>query len=188
MRVASVNPGGRPVVGRVAVHAHGLAPGPGPGPGLAGLSNGASEPPWPAGRHPSSLGRVYAYPQLHYRFWQTVRAQARVAAWDAELAPGALGEELTLAGLDESDLWVGDRLVLPGCVLAVSEPRLPGPELAAQLGFAQAVKLYAQSGYCGAFLAVVEAGDVGAGDALQLVPGAREVNVRELFRARVGTG
>ena len=25
---------------------------------------------------------VYAYPSEHYGFWQTVRAQAKVAAWD----------------------------------------------------------------------------------------------------------
>ena len=31
---------------------------------------------------------VYAYPQEHYAFWQTVRAQAGVAPWDEPLPPG----------------------------------------------------------------------------------------------------
>ncbi len=129
---------------------------------------------------------VYAYPWLHYPFWQTVRAQARAALWDDTLPPGAMGENLTLAGLDETMLWIGDRLVLPGCVLAVSEPRMPCFKFGAAMGFAQAVKLMAQSGFCGAYLAVIEEGDVGAGDAVTLQPGPREVNLRELFQARVG--
>jgi MOSC domain-containing protein YiiM len=127
---------------------------------------------------------VYAYPQRHYAFWQTVRAQARVAAWDAPLPPGTLGENLTVAGLTEADLWIGDRLRLPGCVLAVSEPRHPCLKFNAAMGFAQASTLMVQSGYCGAYLAVVEPGHVAAGDPIELVPGPREVGLRELFHAR----
>jgi MOSC domain-containing protein YiiM len=127
---------------------------------------------------------VYAYPREHYAFWQTVRAQARVSLWDDELPPGALGENLTIEGLREDDLWVGDRWHLPGCVLAVSEPRMPCFKFAAAMGFAQAVKLMAQSGYCGSYLAVVQPGTVCAGDDIRLEPGPREVSIRELFRAR----
>src|SRR5687767_15991233 len=60
---------------------------------------------------------VYAYPGEHYPFWQTVRAQARVAGWDAPLPPGAMGENLTLAGLLESQVWIGDLLRFPHCTL-----------------------------------------------------------------------
>lgn len=128
---------------------------------------------------------VYAYPLAHYPFWQTVRAQARVAAPDASIQPGSLGENLTLEGLTEHDLWIGDRLRFPGCVLAVSEPRFPCFKFGAAMGFSQAVKLMAQSGYCGSYLGVVEPGTLAAGDAVELVPGPREVNIRELFLARM---
>lgn len=129
---------------------------------------------------------IYAYPAEHYAFWRTVRAQARVATWDAPLPPGTMGENLTVQGLDERELWIGDRLVLPGCVLAVSEPRLPCFKFNAAMGFAQASKLMAQSGFCGAYLAVIEPGTVSAGDDARLEPGPREVGIRELFRARLG--
>ncbi|RVU49528.1 MOSC domain-containing protein [Rubrivivax rivuli] len=128
---------------------------------------------------------IYAYPHTHYAFWQTVRAQAGVAGWGEALAPGSLGENLTLEGLQETDLWVGDRLRLPHCLLAVSEPRMPWAGLNAALGFQHAEKLMAQSGYCGSFLLVLEAGTVGAGDAIEVVPGPREVNIKDLFRARM---
>ena len=129
---------------------------------------------------------VYAYAADHYAFWQRVRAQARVSPWDAALAPGSMGENITIEGLDETRLWIGDRLVLPGCTLAVSEPRMPCFKFNAVMGFAQAGKLMAQSGYCGAYLLVIEPGSVQAGDAARLEPGPREVNLSDLFRARLG--
>ncbi len=131
---------------------------------------------------------VYAYPSERFAFWQTVRAQAKVALWDEPVAPGLLGENLTLEGVTEDRLWVGDRLVFPHCTLAVSEPRFPCFKFNAAMGFAQAAKLMWQSGFCGSYLAVIEGGTVEAGQAFELVPGPREVSLRELFRARAPAG
>ena len=128
---------------------------------------------------------LYAYPLAHYGFWQGVRQQARVPGAEAPLPHGFLGENLTLDGVQEADLWIGDRLVLPGCVLAVSEPRQPCFKFNHAMGFSQASKLMAQSGWCGSYLAVIEPGQVAAGDQAELVPGSREVNIRELFMARM---
>ena len=131
---------------------------------------------------------VYAYPSEHLPFWRTVRAQAKVALWDEALAPGLLGENLLIEGVQEHELWIGDRLVLPGCTLAVSEPRFPCFKFGAAMGFAQAGKLMAQSGFCGSYLAVLDPGTLQAGQTFTLQPGPREVNLRELFRARMGKG
>ncbi len=128
---------------------------------------------------------VYAYPSEHYAFWQTVRAQAGVAAWDERLAPGALGENLTVVGVVESAVFVGDVLRFPGCALAVSQPRFPCFKLNAALGFAHAGKLMVQSTWCGWYLAVREPGTICAGDSFTVVPGPREVGIGELFRARM---
>ena len=128
---------------------------------------------------------VYAYPAEHLAFWRTVRAQAQVAGWDAEVPPGLVGENLTLQGLTERDLWVGDRLCFAdGGVLVVSEPRYPCFKFNAAMGFAKAAKLMVESGYCGAYLAVLQPGQVAAGDAFTLEPGARALSLRDLFRAR----
>jgi MOSC domain-containing protein YiiM len=137
-------------------------------------------------RHGGLAKAVYAYPSEHLPFWQTVRAQARVALWDEPLPPGLLGENLLLQGVREHELWIGDRLVLPGCVLVVSEPRMPCYKFGAAMGFNQAVKMMTQSGFCGAYLAVLQPGTLQAGDAFKLEPGPRDVNLRELFRARSG--
>ena len=127
---------------------------------------------------------VYAYPTEHYPFWQTVRGQAQAALWDEALQPGAMGENLTLSGLLENQVWVGDLLRFNHCELAVSEPRQPCFKFNAAMGFNQAAKLMVQSGWCGFYLAVRLPGRIQAGETFELIPGPREVGIPELFRSR----
>jgi MOSC domain-containing protein YiiM len=125
---------------------------------------------------------VYAYPSEHYAFWQTVRAQAGQQAADEPLPHGMLGENLTIRGLLEANAYVGDVLKFPNCTLAISEPRQPCYKFEAVMGFKQAVKMMAQSGYCGFYLAVRQSGTIAAGETFELIPGQREVSIQELFK------
>src|SRR5512147_2782911 len=127
---------------------------------------------------------VYAYPSEHYPFWQTVRAQARVSLWDEPLPPGMMGENLTLEGLLEKDVCVGDVLRFPDCELAVSEPRFPCFKFNAAMGFEQASKLMFANAWCGFYLSVRVAGTLRAGDRFEVIAGPREVGIVELFRSR----
>jgi MOSC domain-containing protein YiiM len=126
---------------------------------------------------------VYAYALEHYRFWQTVRAQARQQLWDEALPPGFLGENLTIEGLLEPQVFIGDVLRFARCELAVAAPRQPCFKFNAAMGFAQASKLMVQSGYCGFYLAVRRPGFIAAGESFELVAGPREVSVTEIFRS-----
>ena len=126
---------------------------------------------------------VYAYPQEHHAFWATVRQQAQVGG---ALQPGDFGENLTITGLLEAKAWLGDVLRFPDCELVVSEPRYPCFKFNAHMGFNQAAKLMAQSGYCGFYLAVKREGTIAAGEVFELIPGPREVGVVELFKAKMG--
>jgi len=128
---------------------------------------------------------VYAYPSEHYPFWQTLRAQAGVAGWGEALSPGALGENLTLSGLLEESTFIGDVLRFPHCELAISEPRYPCFKFNAVMGFNQASKMMVQSGWCGFYLAVRSPGTIAAGERFEHIAGPREVNIRELFQARM---
>jgi len=89
-----------------------------------------------------------------------------------------------LCGLLEADMWIGDYLRLPHCTLAISEPRQPCFKFNDAMGFSQASKLMHQSGYSGAYLSVIETGTVESGEVATLVPGPRELNLLDLFRAR----
>ena len=48
----------------------------------------------------------------------------------------------------------------------------------------EAAKLMVESGYCGAYLAVLQPGAIEAGDSFTLQPGPRDVGLLALFRAR----
>lgn len=128
---------------------------------------------------------VYAYPCEHYPYWQALRRQAGLAGIDASLPPGSLGENLTLEGLLEADVWAGDVLKFPGCELRVTLPREPCYKFNAAMGFAQAAKLMAQTGFCGFYLAVQTPGTLRAGEAFELIPGRRSASIPTLFAAKM---
>lgn len=128
---------------------------------------------------------VYAYPSEHYAYWQAARRDAGLTGIDGNLPPGSLGENLTLAGLLEADVWAGDVLRFPGCALRVTVPREPCYKFNAAMGFARASKLMAQSGFCGFYLAVQTPGVLRAGDTFEVIPGQRGTGIPELFAAKM---
>ena len=128
---------------------------------------------------------VYAYPAEHYGFWRDARQRAGVGGIDIQLNHGAMGENLTLHGLLETDVWVGDVLRFAHCVLRVSQPREPCYKFNAAMGFNTAVKEMALSGLCGFYLSVDESGTVQAGEPFELLRGPRRVSVPERFQAKM---
>ena len=147
---------------------------------------------------------VYAYPGAHLAWWAAQRQAHGVAAdlfrHDATatdspapaddrtpgtaLPPGFMGEHLSLHGLLETDTWVGDELHFADCVLRVSEPRQPCFKFNAVMGFAQASKAMAQSGFCGFYLAVQTPGCIQAGETFRLVPGQRSLSIAQAFAGK----
>ena len=128
---------------------------------------------------------LYAYPQEHYAFWRTARERAGLAVIDSDLNHGAVGENLTLQGLLESDVWVGDVLRFAYCALRVEQPREPCFKFNVAMGFNTAVKAMALNGLCGFYLSVVDAGTIEAGETFTLLPGPRRIGIPERFEARM---
>jgi MOSC domain-containing protein YiiM len=128
---------------------------------------------------------VYAFPSEHYPFWQRARAQAGLTGIDDALAFGAVGENLTLQGLLESDVWVGDVLRFSSCELRVTQPREPCYKFNVAMGFGGAAKAMAKAGCCGFYLAVTQSGHLSAGESFELVPGPRRLRITESFNAKM---
>lgn len=127
---------------------------------------------------------VYAYPAEHLAFWQAKRLEHSVSLWDEALPSGFVGENLSLQGLLEAQVWVGDELHFPDCVLRVTAPREPCYKFNAVMGYAQASRDMVQHSCCGFYLAVQQAGTIEAGQRFSLVPGRRALLVAEAFQAR----
>ena len=128
---------------------------------------------------------VYAYPAEHYAFWMEARRAAGVVGIDDALPHGSMGENLTLNGLLESDLWVGDVLRFPHCALRVQQPREPCYKFNAAMGFNTAVKAMASSGFCGYYLSVDTPGTLQAGETFELLPGPRQTSITQRFQTKM---
>ncbi|WP_292933096.1 MOSC domain-containing protein [Noviherbaspirillum sp.] len=125
---------------------------------------------------------VYSYPSEHYAFWKAQRLAALKR--DEPLPPGSMGENLTLQGLLESEVWIGDQLRIGTALLAVTEPRQPCYKFNARMGFSHAAKMMVQAGITGFYLRVIEPGELQAGDAVTLIAGPRETSIARINERR----
>ena len=62
---------------------------------------------------------VYAYPVEHLPTWQRLRRERGVSMFDEPLPFGFVGENLSVEGLRESEVWIGDEWVIGDLVLRV---------------------------------------------------------------------
>lgn len=127
---------------------------------------------------------VYAYPSEHLPYWQTLRRERGVSLFDEALPAGFMGENLSLQGLLETQVWIGDELHLPACTLRVTAPREPCFKFSTIVGLPDAGRLMVERACPGFYLSVVRPGPVEAGQRFTLVPGVRGLSVAEVFAAR----
>jgi MOSC domain-containing protein YiiM len=121
---------------------------------------------------------VYAYPTDHWPWWQGEHG--------LQCAPGLFGENLTLAGADETAVRIGDRFRWGEAVLEVSEPRAPCFKFAIHANRPDAPSLLTHSGRCGWYLRVIAEGAAPARDVMltRIETDETAPSVREVFTAR----
>jgi MOSC domain-containing protein YiiM len=105
---------------------------------------------------------VYAYPSEHYEFW-------REEVPGADLPWGAFGENLTVQGILEDEVRIGDRLRIGSAEFMVTQPRMPCFKLGIRFGRPDIVKRFLRSGRSGFYLAVVEEGQIAAGGTVEVL-------------------
>lgn len=127
---------------------------------------------------------VYAYPLEHYLFWQSRRQVLGLSLFEEPLPYGFIGENLTMQGLLEKDVWVGDELHFSDCILRVTEPRQPCFKFNAVMGYEHASRDMVRHGNCGFYLAVTTPGAIAGGESFRLVAGPRHLGVFEAFNAK----
>jgi MOSC domain-containing protein YiiM len=110
---------------------------------------------------------VYAYPAEHYQYWRRDLPQA-------DLAWGAFGENLTIEGLLEAEVRVGDRFRIGSAEFIVTQPRMPCYKLGIRFGRPDILKRFLKSGRTGFYFSVAVEGEVGAGDDIQAIVRSEE--------------
>lgn len=105
---------------------------------------------------------ILAYAAGHYAAW--------IEAYPAHgFAAGGFGENLTMAGIAESDCCIGDVIRLGSTLLQVTQPRQPCWKLSRLWGIAQFAVQVQNSGRTGWYLRVLETGRISPGDEATLV-------------------
>lgn len=104
---------------------------------------------------------VLAYAARHYPVW-------RGELPDVEFPVGAFGENLTVEGLAEEDVAIGDVWTAGTATFQVSQPRQPCWKLSRRLGVHDMVVRVQANLRSGWYLRVLEEGEIRPGDALIL--------------------
>ncbi|MGB8020539.1 MAG: MOSC domain-containing protein [Candidatus Nanopelagicales bacterium] len=115
------------------------------------------------GRHHGGPDKaVCVYPQEHHGFWEQ-RLALRLPA------SGEFGENFTVTGLVEQDVWLRDVFGVGDALVQVTVPRAPCYKIAARHGEPRLAVLVQEAGYTGYMLRVLREGDVEAGQGMDLV-------------------
>jgi MOSC domain-containing protein YiiM len=105
---------------------------------------------------------VCVYPAEHYPYW-------REALGHSDLPHGAFGENLTVEGLPESEVCIGDRFSLGEALVQVSQPRQPCWKLARRWQVKDLPLQVEQAGFTGYYFRVLRHGHVRTGDVLERI-------------------
>jgi len=129
--------------------------------------------------HGGAAKAVYCYPATHYNYWKEELP-------GRELPIGIFGENLTIEGLVEDSVYIGDRLSVGSAEVVVTQPRLPCYKLAMRFESDDMVKRFLASRRSGFYMAVTREGDVGAGDKITMISrDPNSITVRYITRLYV---
>ena len=103
---------------------------------------------------------IYVYPSEHYAYW-------REELPGVELPWGMFGENLTTEGLLEGAVAIGDRFRIGSAQVVVTEPRMPCYKLGLKFRRDDVIKRFLASRRTGFYLAVLNEGEVEAGDRVE---------------------
>lgn len=143
-----------PVLGPVAVSAPGAK-----GTGDVGL---AGDRVYDVQHHGGYDAAVYAYAREDLDHW--------VTELDRPLPNGTFGENLTTQSLDVNGALLGERWRIGAdVVLEVSGPRVPCATFQGWLDQPGWIRRFTLAGLPGAYLRVIEPGDINAGDLIEIV-------------------
>ena len=123
---------------------------------------------------------IYVYPAEHYAFWNELLT--RETKKSTVLKHGAIGENFTIEGLLETEVFIGDKLLIGDLEFVVVKLREPCFKFNATLGYKGAAKAMVQSGFCGWYLRVLKTGSVAAGAQITIIAGARDTSIAKQNR------
>jgi MOSC domain-containing protein YiiM len=118
---------------------------------------------------------AYAYAVEDARWWEMREGRP--------FAFAEFGENLTTEGVELNDALIGERWAIGSAVFELSEPRVPCWRLGVRMSDPAFIRRFTEALRPGAYMRIVKEGDVGAGDAIQVVSKPdHHLTIRDVFR------
>ncbi|WP_372651867.1 MOSC domain-containing protein [Draconibacterium sp.] len=116
----------------------------------------------------------YLYSADHYPYWQNLYT-------DLEMPWGMFGENLTVEGLHEKEINIGDTFKIGEAVVQVTQPRQPCFKLQFRFNDNNIVRQFVDSGFSGVYVRILEKGHVNPGDNMQLIDKKQSLSIHEVY-------
>lgn len=117
--------------------------------------------------HGGVFKACYLFSENHYDYWKELYPNLN---WNW----GMFGENLTISGLNEDNLYIGDIYKVGEALIQVTQPREPCFKFGYKFGSQKAIKQFIDYGYSGTYVRVLEEGYVSKGDTFQLIKQAKD--------------
>ena len=118
----------------------------------------------------------YLYSEDHYDYWKSLYPTL-------DFNFGMFGENITIKGLDERTIMIGDIYRIGGATVQVTQPRQPCFKLGLVFKTQKILKQFINSNYPGIYLKVLEGNCVKPGDSMELIERQHNsMSVKEIYR------
>jgi ferredoxin-NADP reductase/MOSC domain-containing protein YiiM len=124
--------------------------------------------------HGGEQRALMVYQLDSYRYWANHLGRS-------DFVHGIFGENLTVEGLADAEVCIGDRYRIGGAVFEVSQPRVTCYRLGLRLDYPEMPALVVSHRRPGFYFRVIEEGEIGAGDRIEkIADGPERISVAEI--------
>ncbi|MDG5492071.1 MOSC domain-containing protein [Psychroserpens sp. SPM9] len=126
--------------------------------------------------HGGEFKACYLFSSDQYPYWKNLYP-------DLDWTFGMLGENLTVEGLNEKTLYIGDIYKVGNALVQITQPREPCFKFGVKFGTQNVLKQFIQQGYPGTYVRVLKEGTVTTGDIFQLAEKATDsITIWDFFQ------
>lgn len=120
---------------------------------------------------------VYGFSTDHHAYWKQQLGLDHIDY-------GKFGENLSISGLDEAELAIGDQIQINDCILEVSQPRIPCYKISFEFQHVPLLNQFIAYAHTGVYFRVIQLGAIEAGNEVSLIKKhPANVTIKNLFRA-----
>jgi MOSC domain-containing protein YiiM len=126
--------------------------------------------------HGGEFKACYLFSSNQYPYWRNLYP-------NLDWTYGMLGENLTVEGLEEKSIYVGDTYKIGEAIVQITIPREPCFKLAHKFNSNKIVQQFIDHGYCGTYVRILKKGKVKTGDSFELIEQSKEeISMFDFFK------